>query len=60
MHELCVGCHQTAAREQNKPELARCAMCHKERRDVVDATGLALYEHGPLGSRVVLPPAAKP
>lgn len=60
MHEMCVGCHQTAAREQNKPELARCAMCHKERRDAVDATDLALYGHGPVGTRVVLPPVQKP
>ncbi len=59
MHELCVGCHQTAARQQNKPELARCAMCHKERRNSVDATDLALYGHGPVGTRVVLPPVAK-
>ncbi len=60
MHEMCVGCHETAARQQHKPELARCAMCHKESRNVVDATGLAVYGHGPVGTRVVLPPIVKP
>jgi Ni/Fe-hydrogenase subunit HybB-like protein len=60
MHELCIGCHQKAAREQSKPELARCAMCHKERRSPVDAPGLAFYGNAPLGTRVVLPTALKP
>jgi Ni/Fe-hydrogenase subunit HybB-like protein len=55
MHELCVGCHQKAAREQHKPDLARCAECHKERRNATDATDLARYGHGPVGTRVVLP-----
>lgn len=60
MHELCVGCHVKAAKEQNKPDLARCAMCHKERRDAVDAGDLAFYGNGPVGKRVMLPPAPRP
>ncbi len=60
MHELCVGCHQKSAREQNKPELARCAMCHKERREAVDAGRLIRYGHAPAGTRVVMPALPQP
>ena len=32
MHLSCVGCHQKVAAEKNKPEIARCAGCHKQGR----------------------------
>jgi Ni/Fe-hydrogenase subunit HybB-like protein len=56
MHRLCVGCHAAAAREKQKPELARCAWCHKETREPVDAGRLSSARRQLMGKRVVLPP----
>jgi Ni/Fe-hydrogenase subunit HybB-like protein len=36
MHKLCIGCHARRAQRENKPELARCADCHKEIRSMLD------------------------
>ena len=55
MHRLCVGCHIKKAKENNKPEMARCAWCHKERRDVLDSRTLVLRRIA--GENVVMPPA---
>jgi Ni/Fe-hydrogenase subunit HybB-like protein len=55
MHRLCVGCHIKKAKENNKPEMTRCAWCHKERRDVLDSRTLVLRRIA--GENVVLPPA---
>lgn len=41
MHRLCVGCHVKNGAAKNKPEMARCAWCHKETRPVVDARDVA-------------------
>jgi Ni/Fe-hydrogenase subunit HybB-like protein len=60
MHKLCMDCHRKAALERHKPELARCAGCHKQSRSIADATGLTQYGHAPLGTRVVLPPEPHP
>jgi Ni/Fe-hydrogenase subunit HybB-like protein len=41
MHELCIGCHTQLAKQEGKPELARCTNCHKERRDLLDNADVA-------------------
>ena len=56
MHRLCIGCHVKKAKEKKKPEMTRCAWCHKDRRDVIDARGVALRRRGLMGQEVVLPP----
>lgn len=58
MHRLCIGCHVKAAQEKKKPEMSRCAWCHKETREVVDAPGLFPVQ-GAIGRSVVLPPPRK-
>ncbi len=58
MHRLCIGCHVQKAREKNKPEMSRCAWCHKEKRNVVDASGIR-REQDFVGRSVVLPVPAK-
>ncbi len=32
MHGLCIGCHRRVAKEKAKPDVARCAHCHKHDR----------------------------
>jgi Ni/Fe-hydrogenase subunit HybB-like protein len=60
MHRLCIGCHVTAAKEKRKPDLARCANCHKARRGVAE-TGAFLFRTPELaGKHVSLPPGAQP
>jgi nitrate reductase gamma subunit len=56
MHRLCIGCHVKKAKENKKPEMTRCAWCHMDRRDVIDARGVALRRRGLMGQEVVLPP----
>ncbi|MGP8242989.1 MAG: NrfD/PsrC family molybdoenzyme membrane anchor subunit [Bryobacteraceae bacterium] len=58
MHRLCIGCHVQKAREKNKPEMTRCAWCHKETHDVVDAPGVPRPEDF-VGRNVVLPAPVK-
>ena len=41
MHQLCINCHTQLAKRDGKPDFARCATCHKERRSVTDARDLA-------------------
>jgi len=57
MHRLCIGCHTQKAREKNKPAMAQCAWCHKEKRSVVDAD--VARGSGAVGRRVVTPPELK-
>ena len=42
LHQMCVACHVSKAKEKNKPEMARCGWCHKEPRDLIDAREVAL------------------
>jgi Ni/Fe-hydrogenase subunit HybB-like protein len=56
MHQLCLGCHVRAARQKGKPDLARCANCHKEGIDIVDAKGFSYRTRELAGARSVLPP----
>jgi Ni/Fe-hydrogenase subunit HybB-like protein len=51
MHKLCIGCHARRAREESKPELARCTDCHKEIRSMLDARP----SQPPAGRGILLP-----
>jgi Ni/Fe-hydrogenase subunit HybB-like protein len=53
MHGLCITCHTRVMASRKKPDLGRCATCHRERRSFVDATDLAFRER--VGTSVVLP-----
>lgn len=55
MHQLCIGCHATVARQQAKPGHARCAACHKEKRNLVDADGVNFGPRASTGKRILLP-----
>ena len=57
MHRLCIGCHVKKAQEKSKPEMGRCDWCHKEKRNVLDASGIRL-EQDFVGRGVVLPAPA--
>jgi len=59
LHQLCIGCHVTSGQKLGKPELARCANCHRERRQVVDAQALQFRERQLVGKRILLPAASK-
>lgn len=53
MHGLCITCHTRMMPSRNKPDLARCATCHRDRRSFVDAPDLAFRDR--VGTSVVLP-----
>ncbi len=55
-HQLCTGCHAERVKQGAKPEMARCAWCHRDRRDFVDAGGFAFRDPRLAGKRLVLPP----
>jgi Ni/Fe-hydrogenase subunit HybB-like protein len=55
MHEMCIGCHVELARTSGKPEFARCANCHKERRSLVDADKTLASEQVAVGKGILLP-----
>jgi hypothetical protein len=59
MHRLCVGCHVKNAALKSKPEMARCAWCHKETRPVVDARDVAFRGEGLVGRSSVMPPVGR-
>jgi hypothetical protein len=56
MHELCIGCHAKVAERENKPEIARCAECHKGKLDFSEARNLLYRRRALAGRHVVLPP----
>ncbi|MDR3698655.1 MAG: polysulfide reductase NrfD [Candidatus Sulfopaludibacter sp.] len=37
MHVLCINCHVQLAKQEGKPDFARCVTCHKERRGLTDS-----------------------
>jgi hypothetical protein len=41
IHHLCIDCHRQLVKPEGKPDFARCATCHKERRSITDARDLA-------------------
>ena len=53
MHGLCISCHTRVMESRKKPDLGRCATCHRERRTFVDAEDLGSRER--VGTSVVLP-----
>ncbi|HTQ57093.1 MAG TPA: Ni/Fe-hydrogenase cytochrome b subunit [Bryobacteraceae bacterium] len=53
MHQLCVGCHRQEAPKRGKPDMARCAWCHKDVRGFVDIAGKPGAEWS--AGRVILP-----
>jgi Ni/Fe-hydrogenase subunit HybB-like protein len=57
MHRLCLGCHVKKAKENKKPEVIRCAWCHKEKREILDSREVFLRRRGLSAIDVVLPPA---
>jgi len=56
MHRLCIGCHIQKAKEKNKPEMTRCAWCHKDNPEILNARDLMLSRYGLNRASVVLPP----
>ena len=56
MHRLCIGCHIQKAQEKNKPEMTRCAWCHKENPEILNSRDLLLTRYGLSRGSVVLPP----
>jgi Ni/Fe-hydrogenase subunit HybB-like protein len=56
MHRLCIGCHIQKAKEKNKPEMTRCAWCHKENPEILNSRDLILTRYGLSHGSVVLPP----
>lgn len=57
MHELCIGCHTQLAKQESKPDFARCATCHKDRRGLTDAGALSAPPAA--GRGILLPPISK-
>jgi Ni/Fe-hydrogenase subunit HybB-like protein len=53
MHELCIGCHARVAKQEGKPDFARCTTCHKERRRPVD--GSDVVREPAVGTGILLP-----
>jgi Ni/Fe-hydrogenase subunit HybB-like protein len=53
MHGLCIGCHARVAKQEGKPDFARCTTCHKERRGPVD--GPDLVREPAVGTGILLP-----
>jgi Ni/Fe-hydrogenase subunit HybB-like protein len=56
MHELCIGCHTKVAEQQNKPQVAQCAECHKGKLDFAQGQNLLYQRRALAGRLVVLPP----
>lgn len=56
MHELCIGCHAKVAKQENKPDVARCAECHKGELNFSEAENLLNQRRALAGRRVVMPP----
>ncbi|HLI62965.1 MAG TPA: Ni/Fe-hydrogenase cytochrome b subunit [Terriglobales bacterium] len=54
-HRMCIGCHTKKAAEKHKPEMTRCAWCHKEDPAMLQARDLELRRRLGSGSPV-LPP----
>ena len=57
MHKLCLDCHIQRAKQEQKPEFARCTTCHRERRSVTDAPDEAAPS--PVGRGLLLPGSMK-
>lgn len=56
MHELCIGCHAKVAEKEHKPDVARCAECHKGKLNYAEGESLLYRREALAGRWVVLPP----
>ena len=56
MHTLCIGCHAKVAEKENRPDVARCAECHKGNLNFSEAENLLYRRRALAGQDVVLPP----
>jgi Ni/Fe-hydrogenase subunit HybB-like protein len=59
MHRTCLGCHTKKAVETKKPEMARCAWCHKDNPEILQARDLTLRQQSAMSGSPVLPPMGK-
>jgi Ni/Fe-hydrogenase subunit HybB-like protein len=59
MHRTCLGCHTKKAVEKKKPEMVRCAWCHKQGAQVIEARELIVRRRLAMVGSPVLPPAGK-
>jgi hypothetical protein len=57
LHRTCVGCHRKEAVKKNKPEMAQCAWCHKEKPQTIEARELILRRQSSMSGSPILPPA---
>jgi Ni/Fe-hydrogenase subunit HybB-like protein len=55
MHRMCLGCHVKKAKENNKPEMTRCAWCHKDDQAIIESREVVLRRAGLAGEQVLLP-----
>lgn len=55
MHQLCIGCHAEEGPKKKKPELARCANCHRDSAEILAGTVLS-NRRRLAGKRLILPP----
>jgi len=56
MHRLCIGCHAKVAERENKPDVARCAECHKGNLNFSEAENVLDHRRALMGRGMVLPP----
>lgn len=59
MHVLCIGCHTRRAKEEGRADVARCADCHKERRDLIDARTVIARQDERIGTSLLMPLISK-
>ncbi|TKJ36576.1 Ni/Fe-hydrogenase cytochrome b subunit [candidate division LCP-89 bacterium B3_LCP] len=56
MHRLCIGCHSQKADSLEKPDLPRCANCHKEKRTIISPdAGVHPHQYGAEKDNVIFP-----
>ncbi|MBN2437256.1 MAG: Ni/Fe-hydrogenase cytochrome b subunit [Deltaproteobacteria bacterium] len=56
MHRGCISCHREKAALLKKPDLFRCANCHRDIRHFIDDENLAKQRQKLMGKTVILPP----
>lgn len=55
MHSLCIDCHKKKAQSVQKPDLPRCATCHKDLKNYVDDPKLKSKKQNLIGKNVIVP-----
>jgi len=56
MHTLCIDCHTKVARQENKPDVARCGECHQGKLNFSEAENELHRRRTLAGTHVLLPP----